>query len=105
MSDREHIILAYRFLLGRICRKEVPLKRISAESWADTYAGNVEFEADGWRLVFFNDCDSLDYTDHLITPSGVRIDFYEKEIPVDDPLSLAEFDLNGLLEDRLKEAA
>lgn len=44
-------------------------------SWDEAYCGNVEFECDGWKIVVFNDCDSLDYTDCVTTPDGKTADF------------------------------
>jgi hypothetical protein len=45
------------------------------ESWDEIYAGNVEFDIDGWKITIFNDCDSIDYTDHVTAPDGREADF------------------------------
>ncbi len=43
-------------------------------TWNNTYCGNVPFKFGDWVVVFFNDCNELDYTDHVISPDGVLCD-------------------------------
>lgn len=63
-------------LLLRIARGETTVAYVGAYSWAETYAGNVEFiTSDGWKLVVFNDCDEFDYVSEAIAPDGREYDF------------------------------
>ena len=40
-------------------------------SWKEVYAGNVIFRIEGgWRIEVFNDCDSWDFIDKIVMPSG-----------------------------------
>lgn len=43
-------------------------------TWDEAYSGNVKFLFGTWRVEFFNDCDSLDYTDNAISPDGRECD-------------------------------
>jgi hypothetical protein len=50
----------------------------------DIYAGNVSYTAsNGWRITIFNDCNTWDYVDEVITADGRSIDFdsIENEMP------------------------
>jgi hypothetical protein len=38
--------------------------------WSFHLAFHIEVE--GWHIVFFNDCDELDYCDECISPDGRR---------------------------------
>ena len=40
--------------------------------WTEAYAGDVSFLCGDYKVTFFNDCDSLDYTDS-IERNGVKI--------------------------------
>lgn len=46
------------------------LSLVGRESWGEVYCGNVEFQVDGWRVTFFNDCGELDYVDSVTAPDG-----------------------------------
>lgn len=46
-------------------------------SWGATYCGNVAFRAGPWRIVFYNDCDELDYVDEVDTDDGRHGEFGE----------------------------
>ena len=61
--------------------KKVIRKIISGEegiavldkSWDDTFAGTVRFVTETWWVLdIFNDCDSLDYLEGVITPEGQK---------------------------------
>ncbi|NWL79564.1 hypothetical protein DM872_22190 [Pseudomonas taiwanensis] len=41
-----------------------------ANTWQGAYCGLVAFRVAGWRLQFFNDCDSLDYCNSAESPDG-----------------------------------
>jgi len=44
----------------------------------EVWCGDSIFNSvDGWRVVIFYDCGSLDYISHFISPDGVAIDFWE----------------------------
>ena len=45
------------------------------ETWREVWAGDCTFrvvagEFAGWEIVWFNDCDSWDYVDHVTAPDG-----------------------------------
>lgn len=46
------------------------------QSWREIYHGLVPVEIDGWHLMLFNDCDSLDYCEHCRSPNG-RVGSFE----------------------------
>jgi hypothetical protein len=42
----------------------------------DIYAGNVIYAAsNGWQITIFNDCNTWDYVDKVITADGRSLDF------------------------------
>ena len=42
----------------------------------DIYAGNVAYTAsNGWRITIFNDCNTWDYVDKVITADGRSVGF------------------------------
>lgn len=47
---------------------------VGGTPWSQIYCGNVEFRFGDWRVIFFNDCDELDYTDSVIAPDGRECD-------------------------------
>jgi hypothetical protein len=50
-------------------RGEIPLT--PREDPSEVFAGNVTYDAPGgWVMVVFNDCNSFDYIDGIIDPSG-----------------------------------
>jgi hypothetical protein len=64
------------------------------QSWRNVYAGNVTFMcSDGTKIVLFNDCDELDYTDSATFVDGARWDY-----GADDPLR----DVNSAGSDHLQ---
>lgn len=62
--------------------KAIPRLRDEDRSWDMVYAGEVEFDVDGWKLVVFNDCDSIDYVDSATSPDG-RFGVFESWTPKD----------------------
>jgi hypothetical protein len=65
-----------REILNKIGRGElVPKLKDPSRTWADAFAGDVEFLVDGWTIVIFNDCMDWDYVDSVITPDGRTGDF------------------------------
>lgn len=54
---------------------EIPVRLTNPEfTWDGAYAGNAEFWFGDWRIEFFNDCDSLDYTEQAVAPDGRQCD-------------------------------
>jgi hypothetical protein len=50
---------------------------------ADVFAGNVTYRtSNGWTVVVFNDCQSFDYIDHVISPEGEKVGTFD--LPWDD---------------------
>jgi hypothetical protein len=79
----EDLLLELRSIIGGA----VPIYCVG-RSWDETYAGNVEFrDANGWRFTFFNDCDDLDYTDRVVSPSEIEIDYDALAMVRVDPIS------------------
>jgi hypothetical protein len=57
-------------LLERIGRGEISLCLKDPEKdWDYVYAGEVVYLAGGYEIRVFNDCDSFDYVDSIITPN------------------------------------
>ena len=77
MTDTDPILREeVQAVMLRVVLGEEGIRRITAKTWQDVYAGNVEYEtSDGWRLVFFNDCNDLDYLDSCTAPDGRTADF------------------------------
>lgn len=78
-----------RELLRQVAAGELPVKRTNP-----LYAflsGDEEFYAGGWRFTIFFDCNSIDYLDSVVTPSGEKID-----IPFDDGEAWIARDFDGL---------
>jgi hypothetical protein len=72
--------------------------------WKDAFAGDIEFIAAGYRLVFFNDCAELDYVDHVIAPDGRKGTFGDWHAQGETPLGLLGKSERAALEEKLEEA-
>lgn len=72
--------------------------------WKDAFAGDIEFIAAGYRLVFFNDCAELDYVDHVIAPDGRKGTFDDWHAQEEAPLRLLRKSERAALEEKLEEA-
>ncbi len=46
------------------------MMRSSTQSWSEIYHGLMPVEIDGWQLILFNDCDTLDYCEYCRSPDG-----------------------------------
>lgn len=46
------------------------MMRSSIQSWNEIYHGLMPVEIDGWQLILFNDCDTLDYCEYCRSPDG-----------------------------------
>lgn len=46
------------------------MTRSSTQSWSEIYHGLMPVETDGWQLILFNDCDTLDYCEYCRSPDG-----------------------------------
>jgi hypothetical protein len=76
-------------LLRQVGRGEVAARLVAPScSWQQVYAGNVEFDINGYRVVIFNDCDELDYVDSVVTPDNRVGDFEEWYAQGEEPISL-----------------
>lgn len=76
-------------LLRRLGRGEEIVRLVEPDfSWQRVYAGNVEFEIGGYRVVIFNDCDELDYVDSVVTPDRRIGDFEDWYRNGEEPIGL-----------------
>ncbi len=94
-------------LFRKALRGEVAAKCADPErKWGEIFAGNAEFWFGDWKIVFFNDCNSLDYTDHVIAPDGREADFddWNDGEFCNCPLSLLSGDELGRFERLLEKA-
>lgn len=55
-------------------------------------------EADGWKLIIFNDAGSIDYTERLESPSGLVVEFDELVAFGVDPVDMLDADCARFLE-------
>ena len=87
-------------LLGRAIRGEVSIALAgdNACTWDEVYCGSVAFMIGDWRVVFFNDCDELDYVEFVQAPDGRTAD-YETLDP--DALQLLPWEEVAVLENLL----
>ncbi|WP_448118822.1 DUF7693 family protein [Pseudomonas serbica] len=46
------------------------MMRSTIQSWNEIYHGLMPVEIDGWQLILFNDCDTLDYCEYCRSPDG-----------------------------------
>lgn len=79
------------------------VKRACNQSWDEVFAGLFHIEVEGWPLVFFNDCDELDYCDECISPDGRRWSF--ENVGSDDlgPIFLLSTQERAVLEQLLQQ--
>ena len=64
-------------VLRRIATGAITLRLEKPEwTWEKVYAGHVTYEADGWKIVVFNNCDEFDYIEYMRTPTGQEGDFH-----------------------------
>lgn len=75
-------------------------------NWDKMYAGNVGFWFGDYKIILFNDCDELDYTDSVVSPDGRYADYgdWNKEDFIGCPLNLLSEKELSSLEKILKEA-
>ncbi len=64
------------------------MRRLGQPSWAEIYCGLMTVEADGWVLMFYNDCDTLDYCDSCYSPEGRAYIFDSLQSYSTDPVEL-----------------
>lgn len=46
------------------------MMRSAIQSWNEIYHGLIPIEIEGWLLILFNDCDTLDYCEYCRSPDG-----------------------------------
>ncbi|WP_426119611.1 DUF7693 family protein [Pseudomonas sp. DSP3-2-2] len=61
---------------------------LGSQAWREISAGNMTVEVDGWVLVLFNSCDTLDYCDSCYSPDGGAGSYAEWRRYGTDPLEL-----------------
>lgn len=44
------------------------MMRSAIQSWNEIYHGLIPIEIEGWLLILFNDCDTLDYCEYGRSP-------------------------------------
>jgi hypothetical protein len=68
--------------------------------------GDIGFIVDGWRIVFYNDCDSLDYVDSVTAPDGrvAEFDSWVTGNAQNNPIDLLTAHECNLLESELERA-
>lgn len=72
--------------LRRALRDEVPVTLADpSHSWEQAYCGDVAFKVGDWLLVFFNDCNELDYTDSAESPDGREATYKQWATELEDP--------------------
>src|SRR5213080_2498054 len=59
-------------VLKDIAMGVITMRRLSALSWSEIYAGHMPVEVDGWTLTLFNDCGSLDYCEYCRSVAADR---------------------------------
>lgn len=79
------------------------MKRACAQSWDEVFAGLFHIDAEGWHLVFFNDCCELDYCDECISPEGRRWSFESVAHDGFDPIFLLSPQEQASLEQLLQQ--
>jgi hypothetical protein len=57
-------------VLTEVALSSRTMKRACSQSWSEIYHGLMSVQVDGWHLVLFNDCDTLDYCEHCRSPDG-----------------------------------
>ena len=45
-------------------------RRLGAQTLDEVYACHFQVDVDGWQIVLFNDCDTLDYCENATSPDG-----------------------------------
>lgn len=76
-----------------------------AHSWTSTYCGDVGLKLGEWTLVFFNDCDELDYCDRATAPDGRSGEFEQWYDDKVEPVSLLSQDEISAFESLLEQAS
>ena len=74
-KERNRIAALLKAIAYGFCKMRV----IGEHSFKDAYCGNVDFSVCGWTISIFNDCDSIDYIDHIITPEGKTYSYDDLE--------------------------
>ncbi|MCK9435324.1 MAG: hypothetical protein M0R32_11085 [Candidatus Cloacimonetes bacterium] len=57
-------------------------------SWDKVWAGDCVVYVGEWKMVFFNDCDSLDYCQEAVRPDGRKGEISDWYEPYQQPLDL-----------------
>jgi hypothetical protein len=80
-----------------IARRATIVRALPGVTWASVYVGDVPYFVGGWRIIFYNDCDELDYCQYAEAPDGSSGDLQLWLSTGDEPISLlTETDRNTL---------
>lgn len=79
------------------------MTKIGSQTWDDVYACHFLVNVDGWRIVLYNDCDTLDYCHEALSPDGQRWAFDLGDRYGTDPVALLSTWEHQTLERMLKE--
>lgn len=73
--------------LQRIERGETEVTCVTPGGWG--YCGDVTFHSSsGWIFIVFNDCDSWDYFERIVSPDGRELTFDEIAGPTFDHIAM-----------------
>ena len=60
-------------ILRKVAKGEVvPRLKYPKNSWEEVYAGSVIYLLGGFEISIFNDCDSFDYIEYIMSVDGNR---------------------------------
>lgn len=48
------------------------LSEVGQKSWVEVYAGDFQFNVDGWDISIYIDCDEIDCSEECLSPYGRR---------------------------------
>lgn len=86
MTENEKLIVAARAIniLNSIDNQRIKIFYVeqhhpnpdAKSDWLGAFCGNVIFKTENnWEFTVFNDCDSFDYIDTIISPEGIELNF------------------------------
>ena len=101
--SKEFTTILRRALHGEI---SIYLHTEENKTWAErmTWGGNTIFIIDGWKVIFFNDADVLDYTHFMVSPSGKKLGYRAMSNNDIDPMKSLSKSEQHQLQDLLERA-
>ena len=103
MSDRE--MLAAREvcqILRDASLASRAMRQVTSTSWNEINCGLMTVDVDGWVIILFNDCGTLDYCDSCYSPDGRKYEFNSTGPHEADPVELLGQDEHLRLEEILQ---